>query len=130
MVSTSDVRSHLASINQQFAKAFKEGDAAALANFYTADALVLPPNAELVRGVDATQGLWAEILKLGVAEVRLDTVDVEEHGDLAIEVGRATLFASGGGVVDEGKYLVVWKKDAGTWKMYRDVWNSSRPAPA
>jgi ketosteroid isomerase-like protein len=91
---------------------------------------VLPPNAELVRGVDATRGLWAEILKLGVAEVRLDTVDLEEHGDLAIEVGRATLFGSGGEVVDEGKYLVVWKKDAGTWKMYRDVWNSTRPAAA
>jgi uncharacterized protein (TIGR02246 family) len=129
-VTSSNIRSHLASLGQQFAAAFKARDAAALADFYSADALVLPPNAELVRGRDGARGLWEHVFTLGVSEVRLDILEVDEHGDLAIEVGRATLFAEGGAVVDEGKYVVVWRKDTGAWKMHRDIWNSSRPAGA
>lgn len=128
MVTTSNARSYIASLGQQFAAAFKERDASALADFYTDDALVLPPNAELVQGREAVRGLWEHIFQLGVAEVRLDTIDVDEQGDVAIETGRATLFDGAGAVVDEGKYLVVWRKD--TWKMCRDIWNSSRPAGA
>jgi hypothetical protein len=29
-----------------------------------------------------------------------------------------------------GKYLVVWRKDAGTWRAVQDIWNSDNPAAA
>jgi ketosteroid isomerase-like protein len=34
------------------------------------------------------------------------------------------------GVIDTGKYVVVWKRVGGRWKLLRDIWNTSRPAPA
>jgi hypothetical protein len=32
-------------------------------------------------------------------------------------------------MVDQGKYVVSWKKEEGVWKLDRDIWNTSSPAP-
>jgi len=52
---------------------------------------------------------------------------VEDHGKTAIEVSRYTLYAEGDVVADKGKYIVVWKKKKGAWKLHRDIFNSSMP---
>ena len=128
MTTSSNVHSQIASVNQQFMAAFSRGDAAGIASLYTPDALLLPPNSESIRGLESIRTFWDGILKLGVEGVRLETVELTEHADSAIEVGHATVLAAGGAVADQGKYLVVWRKDGGTWKLHRDIWNSSRPA--
>jgi hypothetical protein len=51
------------------------------------------------------------------------------HGDSAYEVGKYTLGGEGGQVMNQGKYIVIWKKQGGEWKLYRDIWNTSMPAP-
>jgi hypothetical protein len=38
------------------------------------------------------------------------------------------LQGAGGQVLDMGKYVVIWKQEAGQGKLHRDIWNSSRPA--
>ena len=50
---------------------------------------------------------------MGLRELVLETVELEDHGETAIEVGRYTLKADGGVVADQGKYIVVWKNDGG-----------------
>jgi hypothetical protein len=32
-----------------------------------------------------------------------------------------------GKVLDKGKYIVIWKKEDGTWKLHRDIWTTSVP---
>ena len=33
--------------------------------------------------------------------------------------------------MEKGKYVNVWKKEDGTWKIYANIWNSNAaPAPA
>jgi hypothetical protein len=34
-----------------------------------------------------------------------------------------------GKVLDRGKYVVIWKRDGAAWRIHRDIWNSSMPAP-
>ncbi len=41
----------------------------------------------------------------------------------------ALMFGADNKSLDKGKYVVVWKKQNGNWKMYRDIWNSNMPAP-
>jgi hypothetical protein len=43
-------------------------------------------------------------------------------------VGKYTLTGDAGKVLDQGKYVVVWKRELGQWKLYRDIWNTSVPA--
>ena len=39
-------------------------------------------------------------------------------------------FADGDFIIDKGKYFVIWEKVDGQWKLQRDIWNTSNPAPA
>lgn len=123
-----DVRDAIVSMNKNFVAAFNRGDAAGLASLYTENAQVLPPNSDFMTGKTAIQGFWQVLLDMGL-KATLETVEVEPHGNTAIEVGKFTLQSEGGQPVDKGKYLVVWKQDGGQWKLHRDIFNSSMPVP-
>lgn len=61
----------------------------------------------------------------GVKDVSLVTLEVESHGDTAYEVGKLELRGADGKVLDRGKYVVIWKKEGTSWKLHRDIWNTS-----
>jgi uncharacterized protein (TIGR02246 family) len=115
--------------NARFMAAFRAGDPAALAACYTPDAQLLPANSDVVSGTEAIARFWRGVMAMGVAEARLETAEVEAQGDLAVEVGRYALAGADGGTLDHGKYVVVWHRDGGAWKLHRDIWTTSRPAP-
>jgi uncharacterized protein (TIGR02246 family) len=130
MTSATEVQSAIDAAIQQFTAAFKRRDAAGIAALYTADGELLPPNSDFVRGTEAIAAFWGHVLTLGVEEANLETIELETHGDTAIEKGRYALKVGGGMVADEGKYLVVWKQRGGAWKLHRDIWSTNQPAPA
>ena len=125
---TSDIRSQIESANVQFVNAFKRGDATALASLYTSGAQLLPANSDFVRGTAAIRTFWQSVIDTGLKGASLETIDVEGHGDTAIEIGRYRLLVAGDVVADRGKYIVVWKNDNGAWKLHRDIWTTSQPA--
>jgi uncharacterized protein (TIGR02246 family) len=127
-VATGDVREAIAAANQHFMTTFARGDAAGMAACYTPDGQVLPPNTDLMTGAQAIQAFWQAVMDMGIKEATLETVELESHGDTAHEVGRFTLRGDAGQVLDQGKYVVIWKRQGGQWKLHRDIWNSSRPA--
>ncbi len=61
----------------------------------------------------------------GNQNAKLDIVEVEQHGDTAIEVGQYKLSGADDQVMDTGKYIVIWKHEDDTWKLHHDIWNSS-----
>jgi ketosteroid isomerase-like protein len=122
------VRAAIEAASGKFMAALARGDAAELASFYSAEARVFPPNAEIVHGKDAIQKLWQGVIDAGIKEAVLTTLDVEARGDLACEIGTYVMKGAGGKVVDSGKYVVVWKRENKQWKVHRDIWNTSLPA--
>ena len=115
---------------KQFTEAFNKGDAAAVANLYTTDARMLPPNAEMVDGRANIQKYWQGAMSAGVKMVSLETVHVETQGNIAVEIGRYTTTIPGAGSItttDKGKYVVVWKREGGSWKLAVDIFNTSIP---
>jgi ketosteroid isomerase-like protein len=59
---------------------------------------------------------------MGLKSVKLETVDLEIAGEMAHELGEAQLtLGSGTAAV---KYVVVWKKADGQWRLHRDIWNT------
>jgi uncharacterized protein (TIGR02246 family) len=128
MIVTTDITPDIKACNKHFMDAFGRGDAAGLANLYTVGGQLLPPNGEVVAGRDAIGSFWKGAIASGLTGATLDTVEVENLGETAVEVGRYTLQAKGGHVADAGKYVVVWKREGGGWKLHRDIWNTSRPA--
>lgn len=126
---STEVRDAIATANENFMAAAKQGDAAALAALYTENGQVLPPNSDFVTGKEAIQAFWQAIRDMGIMAATLETVEVEGHGDTATEVGKYTLHGEEGQQLDKGKYIVIWKQEEGQWKLHRDIFNTSMPAP-
>lgn len=124
----SDVAAAIASANENFMATYGRGDAAGMARLYTDDGQLLPGGSDVVTGHEGIEGFWGAVMGMGIATATLRTVELEDHGDTAIEIGRYSLGTADGAVADEGKYLVIWRNDGGTWKLHRDIWNTNRPA--
>jgi uncharacterized protein (TIGR02246 family) len=125
---TIDIRNDIRRADDAFEKHFNQGDAAGVAELYTNDGMLLPTGSDFIQGKEAIRDFWQGAINLGIKEARLDILEVELQGDAAIEVGRYQLKGAGGEVMDQGKYIVIWKQEQGEWKLYRDIWNTNRPA--
>jgi uncharacterized protein (TIGR02246 family) len=122
-----DVPAAIAAVNQKFMESFARQDAAGIAALYTAEGQLLPGNSDFVVGPAAIQGFWQGAMDMGLKTAKLESVELEIHGDTAVEVGKYTLHVEEDQTLDRGKYVVVWKNDGGSWKVHRDIWNSSMP---
>jgi len=127
----SDYRSEIESQYQGFIAAIKRGDAAGVAAFYTEGARFLPPNSEILSGRQAIQAYWQDGLDRGVKDVKYETVELTNMGDDNVcEIGEITVKIpqeGGGAATYNGKYVVIWKLEGGSWKLDTDIWNSSMP---
>ena len=126
-VDPAQLMTEIEAANAKFMELFSAGDAAGLAALYTEDGMILPPNSDFVKGTEAIQGFWQAVFDMGVASAKLKCVEVEGCGDTAIEVSQFKMLGSDEQVLDYGKYIVIWKKVDGEWKLHRDIFNSSKP---
>jgi uncharacterized protein (TIGR02246 family) len=131
MITMGDIRDKIDEANKAFLKAFNKGDLTEAMKVYTDDAIILPPNAEIMKGRDAITAFWQGALDMGVKEAELETVEVSQMGeDTACEIGKYVLKIQPEGIeefTDKGKYLMIWKNIDGSWKWDMDAWNSSLP---
>ena len=110
-----------------FGEEIRKGDSVALASHYASNAVVMPPNSDVVTGNDIA-GLWGGVLRMGVKDFKLNITDITGSGDMYVETGTYEVFVADNKSIDKGKYVAVWKKENGNWKMYRDIWNSNMSA--
>jgi ketosteroid isomerase-like protein len=79
----------------------------------------------MVQGRQRIQELWQSLINTG-AKLTLITSDAEAHGNVVHEVGTYELIFPGN-KRDAGKYVVVWRRQKGDWKLAVDIWNSNMP---
>lgn len=112
--------------NETWEAGWSAADAARIASVYADDAVVLAPGAEALEGREAIQAALASILEAaGGSQMAIETLEVMSHGDVVIDRGSFVERAADGSHKDHGKYMAVWKKIDGSWKIVRDIWNSS-----
>jgi hypothetical protein len=78
-----------------------------------------------VAGRAAIDAFWKEFLASGIGGEIQDT-EVYAHGDLGYKVGRYSITDADGAVVDEGKYVEIWREVDDQWQLHRDIFNSNR----
>src|SRR5467141_2882802 len=127
--------------NAQWPRLTSTGHADSIAEFYAADAGLMPPNIATIRGKDAVHAFFATIKTIDPRPtLTLRAVTVVASGPVAVETGRwhwafpaGAKLPPGMAAVDSGKYIVRWTQQNGKWLMVDDVWNSDLPlatAPA
>lgn len=125
-----DIKQGEASIlqsNQHFMKSFEGGDSVDVSNCYTQDAKLMVPNQPTITGRDNIVHFFSKMMEKNIADFDLHTTTI--WGDSSILAEEGIYRASGNkkNVIDKGKYIVLWKTEAGNWKMYRDIWASDLP---
>jgi uncharacterized protein (TIGR02246 family) len=98
-----------------------------LLELYAPDAVVLRSNMPLLRGAAAVREFFFSALESGLGEVALEPIRVEVIGDLAHEVGRYSALVPGTAGKrreERGKYLWVFTKLGGEWKLISECWCS------
>ena len=110
--------------NQNFMDLVAKGDTIGIGNLYTTDAKLMFAGAPSVDGKANIQSAFAGILKSGVTKVDLKTIAVFGTEDLLAEEGKVTVFVKDKAVAEE-KSIVLWKKEDGKWKLFRDIANSN-----
>ncbi len=121
-------QAEIAAVNHRFEAAVRKGDIDGMAALYTPGAMVLPPDGPVVKGRENIKQLWGTVVsQMGLKDVKLETLDLQIAGDTAYEVGEATLSLEPKGgkpTTAVAKYVVVWRKVDGQWRLHRDIWNT------
>jgi ketosteroid isomerase-like protein len=107
----------------RFMTIFKRGNAKEIVATYSQNPVVAAPFGDVVRGQSELLVFWQGVLDgPGMVLQSYDVIDVQPLGDgFAAETTR--FVATIGGQRTEGKYLVVWKREDGQWKLHLDAFN-------
>lgn len=117
----------IAAVNASFSRALAAGDGAAAGALYTEDAIMLPPDGEMIKGWQRISDYWQEAVDGGLRHLEATTYEVFAGDGLATEVGRYRTYDDDGQVTESGKYAVVWKLAGGRWMLHRTIWNLTLP---
>lgn len=121
------VKAHIKKEATKWEEEFRRGDSIAIVAHYASDAIVLPPNSEALKGNDILT-YWGGAIRMGVKDLKLNITDISGGGDMYAETGTYEMFDADNKSLDKGKYVVVWQKQDGNWKIYRDIFNTNLPA--
>lgn len=122
-----DAKTSIAKANAVHFGLFAKNDGSIL-NLYTEDACLLMPGAPAFCGREGLLKFFNGVYAAGSRDGKIITLDVYGDGeDYVTEEGLTQVFDSNGKMLGEGKYIVIWKKTKDGWKMFRDMFNGSKP---
>ncbi len=94
------------------------GDSIALGDMYMMDAEIIPSTVGRKNIINA----FGNMIRDSITGSRFKTTQLWGNDQLLVEDGTGTWSHANGTVVGRGRYLLVWKKDDGKWKILRDTW--------
>jgi uncharacterized protein (TIGR02246 family) len=136
---TIDTRADLEAIREieaQWTAAVKARDVDKLLGFFASDAVTMDANAPITVGYEAIrvpiESWLADEAVSRTFVSTLDAIEVSACGDLAYTRGthRFSLTTPTGLAEQVGKWVTVYKKIDGEWKVIVDIFNSDKPLPA
>jgi len=113
--------------NTKWMELFNKGDFDGIAQLYTIDAIAFPPGSPMVKGRAAIGAMWKGLAE-HVSNPKVTTLNVKRLSPRAArEIGTFSLMTKDPTPKEiSGKYLVVWEKVRGDWKLASDIWNDGK----
>lgn len=120
-------REAIAASNAIYWQSYARNEPRLFTERYAEDACILAPGEPAMCGKDAPARFFEESYAGGTRNGEFITQEVFGAGDDHVaEVGLIKVYGAVGELKGEGKYLVLWKKTPGGWKMFRDAFSSNR----
>jgi ketosteroid isomerase-like protein len=129
-VDTAAEAQSIMALEREWSSKFGEGDIDYIMSIHSANAVQMPPESELVAGAEALRAAWQGMIDTPGLSASWEPTEahVSSSGDMAYDFGTATLTTPDGNV-QAMKYLVVWVREDGEWKVAVDMFNANE-APA
>jgi uncharacterized protein (TIGR02246 family) len=120
-------KAKIETVNAKWVELFNKGDFEGIAQLYTVDATAFPPGSAMVKGRAAIGTMWKGMAEQ-VSNAKVTTQEVKRLGPTAArEIGTFSLMTKGPTPKEvTGKYLVVWERVQGEWKLAADIWNDGK----
>lgn len=122
-----NAKKEIENANQEISQLMIKGDSVGLASSYSTDGAVMLNNMPSVKGKENLTKVWGSFMNAGLGSIELSTLEVWGDENFITEEGLFITKSKEGVQLDKGKYIVVWKKEDGKWKLHRDMSNSDLP---
>ncbi|MDJ1501962.1 YybH family protein [Xanthocytophaga agilis] len=124
-----EARKAIAESNSIYFQAFTKGDSSIFVERYADDCCILAPNLQPICGSKgALEFFQLAYHQMGLRNGKFITTKVYGLGDdYVTEEGLWQSYDANNALMDDGKFLVLWKKTPKGWKMYRDSFSSNHP---
>ena len=103
---------------REYENHLKNGDSVALGSMYMINAEIIPSTA----GREDIIKAFGSMIRDSITGSSFKTTQLWGDDQLLVEDGTGTWYHTDGTAVGSGRYLLVWKKDDGEWKILRDTW--------
>jgi len=124
-----DVESQLRGLTQDYVTSFNTGNYDQVAAMFAPDGVLMAPSREAANGQKAVERLLREFGDEGYSDMRVETMRVENSGDMAMEVGRysLTIRQSNGTLTPERGHDVGVTRRHVVWLILADSWSRNPP---
>lgn len=103
---------------REYENHLQNGDSIALGEMYMKEAEIIPSTV----GRNNIIKVFGSMIRDSITGSSFRTTELWGNDELLVEDGTGTWSHANGNVVGSGRYLLVWKKDDGKWKILRDTW--------
>ena len=114
---------------ENWAAAYNNEGAAAVAALYLEDGMRMPPDMPIAKGREAIQAQVQAGMDAGLAKVDIELVESMVSGEMGVSRGTFKGTDADGNTMTEGKWMSVSKWVDGKWRVHADIWNMDAPAP-
>jgi ketosteroid isomerase-like protein len=121
-----NAKKEIEAADQEVINFILSGDSVGAANAYSKEGTLMADNMPALAGVDKISAFWGGFSKIA-GGLTLTTLEVWGDENFITEEGVFEVKGKDGNQLDKGKYLVLWKKEDGKWKLHRDLSNSDLP---
>jgi ketosteroid isomerase-like protein len=118
-----DAGTRIAAAGRRFLSLFALNDASKIAACYTDDAEILASNRSPIRGRAAIESVFKFTNRPGHT-LEFQSAELDVQGSTAIEIGAYVRRLKDGSTFSRGRYIVIWKRTDGEWKIHRDMYTS------
>ncbi len=117
----------IAVLQEQWVIATNAGDLQAMEAFYAEEAIVVPPETLPLVGTGAIIRWIDQRREESPFEIETSSHEIVVAGDWAFDRGAYALHLAprdpAAAAPEYGNYLRLWRKQDGSWKIARDIWN-------
>ncbi len=122
-----DATEAIVAANQIYGQRFLTNDSSFYQAKYTADAVIYPVQHPMVQGRESIGKYYYDGGKNKKLRILIKALNITGTSDLIVEEGSYDFPDDKGGSFDKGKFIALWKQEDGSWKLWREIWNTDLP---